>query len=324
MTNESSGQHLPRTTPNASRIQRASKVNIASPQSILLDTSKESTSHQNHAPDTCKVGIFVLQLTDLDYQHLSFNTDFWMWFVTTSDSLSPLSTVTVSNAKEFMMSQQSIERKAGLTWSAQECKATINKTWQIENFPFDHQRLHIILEDAQKDTQSLVYLADTAESKISKKLVLDGWRINNMTVRSVVQQYETNYGDPMLHNGSAYPSIEATIELHRDGFGLFLKMFIGVYVAFLISIAAFFFNSGADARFSLAVGALFAAVANKYIADSYLPTTVQFTLVDKIHALTFIFILLTIFISVFEMLHARKEGRVSIGPSKNNPKIEYR
>jgi hypothetical protein len=310
IVNESLGQHLPRISPNISRIKRASKVNISNSQVVSSDTVSESSFRKKRVPDTCKVGIFVIQITDLDYQHLSYNTDFWMWFLTKSDSLSPLSSVTISNAKDYLMSQQSIERKADWVWSSQECKATINKTWRIGNFPFDHQRLKIIIEEAQRDTQSLVYIADSLESKISKNLVLDGWRINRMTVRSVTQKYETNYGDPTLHNGSAYPSIEAVIELHRDGFGLFLKMFIGVYVAFLISMAAFFFNSGVDARFSLAVGALFAAVANKYIADSYLPPTVQFTLVDKVHAVTFIFILLTIFISVFEMLHSRKTGSI--------------
>jgi hypothetical protein len=56
-----------------------------------------------------------------------------------------------------------------------------------------------------------------------------------------------------------------------------------------------------ESRFGLSVGSLFAAVGNKYIIDSILPETSTFTLVDSLHALTFIGILVTIILSVYSL-----------------------
>jgi len=70
----------------------------------------------------------------------------------------------------------------------------------------------------------------------------------------------------------------------------------------------FFDETEIGTRFSLLVGAMFAAVANKYIVDSFLPMSVGFTLVDGIHVITFVYILLSGCISVFVMHHQRKTG----------------
>ncbi|MFL5729439.1 MAG: hypothetical protein ACJ75J_08135, partial [Cytophagaceae bacterium] len=70
------------------------------------------------------------------------------------------------------------------------------------------------------------------------------------------------------------------------------------FIAFMISSVSFFLSvDEVDSRIGLSVGGLFAAVGNKYIIDSSLPETSQFTLVDTLHSLTFIAIFLTVVIS---------------------------
>jgi phosphoglycerol transferase MdoB-like AlkP superfamily enzyme len=72
-------------------------------------------------------------------------------------------------------------------------------------------------------------------------------------------------------------------------------MFLGMYVAFLISYVCFYIQpENFDSRFQLSVGALFATIGNKYIVESSLPDSTTFTLVDALHALTLLFILATI------------------------------
>ena len=73
----------------------------------------------------------------------------------------------------------------------------------------------------------------------------------------------------------------------RDAGGIFWKMFLGMYIAFLIAYICFFIHTdGIDSRFGLSVGALFAVVGNKYIIDSSLPESTSFTLVDTLHGVT--------------------------------------
>jgi hypothetical protein len=117
---------------------------------------------------------------------------------------------------------------------------------------------------------------------------------------------------------SEFSRVQAEIELVHKGTGLFWKLFTGVYVAFVIAILGFRLSHDVqDSRFGLAVGALFAAVGNKYIVDALLPDTTVFTLVDRIHAVTFGAILLTILLSVIT-IHYHRTGRIRLATRIDN------
>lgn len=271
--------------------------------------------------DTCRVGIYILSLYDLDFPNNSFSTDFWMWALYRSDSLDPLKSVEVTNAKSSDFAMASTEKKKGINWGAQKCKATIRQNWDIRDFPFDRQVLRIAIEDADSDTSSLIYLPDSAQSRIDSRVALDGWKISRLRFVREDARYNTNYGDPELSTSSTYPAVVAYIELSRDGVGLFFKLFTGVYVAFSMCMMVFFFDeSETSSRFSLLVGAMFAAVGNKYIVDSFLPLSVGFTLVDRVHVITFIYILLSAGMSVVVMHYHKKKS----GPKEHRDLVAHR
>ena len=93
----------------------------------------------------------------------------------------------------------------------------------------------------------------------------------------------------------------------RDSAGLFWKMFLGMYIAFLIAYICFYIHSdGMDSRFGLSVGSLFAVIGNKYIIDSALPESSTFTLVDTLHGLTLFFIFSVITATAFSLKLVKK------------------
>jgi hypothetical protein len=84
-----------------------------------------------------------------------------------------------------------------------------------------------------------------------------------------------------------YSALRIKIGITREASGLFWKMFLGMYIAFMIAFICFFIHSdGMDSRFGLSVGSIFAVIGNKYIIDSSLPESTSFTLVDTLHGLT--------------------------------------
>lgn len=92
------------------------------------------------------------------------------------------------------------------------------------------------------------------------------------------------------------------MDIERNAWGLFMKIFIGMYIAFLIAIVSFTPHpSELEPRFGLPVGGLFAAVGNKYIIDSVLPESSTFTLVDTLHAFTFFAIFMTLVVSAIAL-----------------------
>lgn len=249
-------------------------------------------------PDTAVVGVYFTALYDLDLATKGFNVDFWLWFNHRSDSLRPLETVEISNAKTFEFMLPDSDTDGGVIWDCHKCRAVIKKDWNLKHFPFDQQLLEVRIEDAILDRSALVYVPDIAHSNYDRNIQLDEWTIRDFSLRLDDRSYATNFGNPALDSVSTYPAVTAVFSIHRDGLGLFFKLFVGVFVAYIISLMVFFMGPDNPERFGLIVGSLFAGVANKYIVDGLMPSTVMLTLPDKIHNLTFAYIILHLIVTV--------------------------
>lgn len=257
------------------------------------------TAQNDSGKDTVTLGVFFNSVYDLDLANKSFTADFWIWYNYTNDSLTPLENIEISNSKESEFMMEDVEKVGNINWATHKCNAVLKKEWDLRNFPFDKQVLEVNIEDAIDDYSSIVYIADSVNSKYDESIVLDGWVIKKFDVHSGVKTYGTTYGNPELKGESNYPSVTARFVLERDGLGLFFKLFMGVYVAYLISLSVFFMGPENPERFGMIVGALFAGVANKYIVDSIMPQTIMLTLPDKIHNVTFAYIILHLIITVW-------------------------
>jgi hypothetical protein len=259
--------------------------------------------------DTCKVGIYINSLYDLKLEDKSFMTDFWLWLTYSNDSLHFEEAIEITNSKSSEFSHFANEPKANLHWVTQKCKAQIKKEWNVSQFPFDVQYLTIEIEDSRYDTTQLIYTADTINSRLDTSFNSKEWCIERFSIRSDVHTYETTYGDPELSGKSSYPRIIAEIQIKRNNsWRMLSKMLTGAYVAFLISCLVFFVSSeNQDSRFGLCVGGLFAAIGNKYIVESIVPSSTTNTLMDNVHNLTFTFILVIVGMIIIS-LHLFESG----------------
>lgn len=269
-------------------------------------------------PDTARVGIFVLSLYNLDLNDKSFTTDFWIWLNHDIDSISFENSIEIPNAKETNFTMFLSEEKGKGYWVTEKCHAVVKAEWDISDFPFDKQILSIEIEEADKDVTDLVYVADKQNSKIDEELKLRDWVITNFNVTDTMRVYNTSYGDPELSESSAYGQIRADITLKRiHVWTIFFKLFTGVFVGFLIALFVFFIKPiNVDPRFGLCVGGLFAAVGNKYVVESTVSSVSANTLIDTIHNLTFISILLVIFLSIVSLYIYEKGGEKNMARSK--------
>ena len=262
-------------------------------------------------PDTVRIGAFINDIYDIDLANKSFSTTFWVWFNYANPELDPLSTLEITSAKSVEYGLDFTETKAGIQWSGKQVHAVIKKDWDVRRFPFDRQTMTIDLEESDKDIGELVYLADTANTGLDSELQISNWKIEYFGLQTRSKKYQTTYGDPELTNGSAYAHATISVSIKRKSWGLFFSLFTGLYVSFFISTLVFFIDPiHVDPRFGLSVGALFAAVGNKYIVDSILPQSTTFTLVDKLHILTYVFLLLCIVLSVIS-LRIWKNGQMA-------------
>jgi Neurotransmitter-gated ion-channel ligand binding domain len=261
------------------------------------------TSLAKAQKDTCKLGLYLNTVYDFNIEEKSFMADFWLWMNYKNDSLKFDDALELPNSKNTEFSHYSLEKKGDINWATQKCKAQVMHQWDVSKFPFDKQRLIIELEDARYDASELVYIADTANSKVDCSFNSKEWSIVSFNIKEDKRTYKTTYGNPALDGSSTYPRVIAELVISRNNSWMMLaKMLTGAYVAFLISCLVFFVSSeNQDSRFGLCVGGLFAAIGNKYIVESAIPGSTSNTLMDDVHNLTFTFILLIVGIIIFSL-----------------------
>ncbi len=268
-------------------------------------------------PDTVKVGAYVISVHDINFHDKEYTVRFWLWFLYNNPEFDFSKQLDIPNAKSIDPPEIMSDSIDGQAWVIMKMKCTMKESWKVDDFPFDSQHLNIQIENTLFDKDDLVFAPDLAGSRYEKRIAIDGWTITNFKVNTKVSEYETGFGDyrlPSQHTEFASFNVEMDIE--RDAWGLFMKIFIGMYIAFLIAIIGFTPNPWElEPRFGLPVGGLFAAVGNKYIIDSLLPESSEFTLVDTLHALTFFAILATLVVSASALkLHdwGRKEACMQV------------
>ncbi|HEY3251920.1 MAG TPA: hypothetical protein VGK25_12485 [Ignavibacteria bacterium] len=271
----------------------------------------EETDKQGPA-DTVKIGAYVLSIYDLDFPSNKVSSDFYIWYNAKKDSLNLVENFEIINAIESNKSHVTNEKRDDLIYQTFRVNSVIKKQWDIAHFPFDKQNIEINIEDYDKDNKKLIFIPDTAESKLDPDVNLSGWKITDFGIKVNDHVYETNYGDPELKPGdySTYSRVVIYSTIERDGNGIFFKLFIGLFISVLMSLVSFFIDpSDLDPRFGLPVGAIFAAIASQYVITSTLPQNSRITLVDKLHDLSFIYIFISIIVSVIS-LYFRKHDKI--------------
>lgn len=240
--------------------------------------------------DTVKVGAYIISIHDINFHDKEYTARFWLWFVYKNPRLNFVNQIDIPNAKDIEISSESVDTVKGVYWAQMRVKCTMKENWRVHDFPFDTQHLKIILEDEALDMSDLVFVADTADSRFDNIEALSDWNVDSFKVSTSVATYSTAFGNPVPQRGpQKFSMFLIEMDIDRRAIGLFLKIFLGMYFAFLIALVSFLSDTNElEPRFGLPVGGLFAAVGNKYIIDSLLPESSQFSLVDILHSLTFL------------------------------------
>lgn len=265
-------------------------------------------------PDTVVIGTYVISVHDINFQQKEYTMRFWLWLLYDNPAFDFAKQIDIPNAKSIDPPEVIMDVINGKTWQLMKMKATMKQNWKVDDFPFDKQQLMVTIENSIFDMNQMVFKADEQGSTCDREMTIDGWKITDFRVTTQAHEYTTVFGDPrsdMLH--SDYDSFNIIMNIERNAWGLFFKIFVGMYIAFLIAMLSFAPHVyELEPRFGLPVGGLFAAVGNKYIIDSILPQSSSFTLVDTLHTITFTGIFLILLVSAISLrLHEKKLTRVS-------------
>jgi len=254
-------------------------------------------------PDTVKIGCYVISIHDMNFHNEEYTARFWIWMVFKNKKLNFKDDIEIPNAKSIDIDEYIEDSTGDKRWVQMKLKCVMKQTYAIADYPFDSQHLNIIIENSKYNASELIYVADTVGKFYDPSMAMIGWNISKFKISTGFSHYLTGFGDESLKKPeSDYTKFNIDLEIERNAWGLFFKLFLGMYVAFAISYVSFFIDARkADPRFGLPVGGLFAGVGNKYIVDAYLPETSTITTVDILHGVTFTYIFLMIAISAVSL-----------------------
>ena len=198
------------------------------------------TNAQDAKPDTVKIGIYITSIHDIDFKQKEYSVNFWIWLKYKNKDFDFYNNLEIPQAKNVTKSFVTIDSSDGMINMQMKLQCVMKDSWRISNFPFDRQSLRIAFENSQYDSRSMVFVADTVGQHYDSRFTLRGWTIDSCLLSTGIKMYETGFGDEELAKPhTEYSSFRIRLVVSREASGLFWKMFLGMYLAFLISYVCF-------------------------------------------------------------------------------------
>lgn len=250
-------------------------------------------------PEQVKLGVYIMQLYDLNLTDKSFNAIFWVWSLADGKLFHLKNDLEIANAEKLEVDLYHNGIAAdGRRWESIKYNATFLKDWNLSLFPFDRQVLEIYLESALLKSGEVQFVPNIENSKLDKEVELDEWEIMKFELIPQEKVYESEFelGQP---GESKYSRIVAQIHIERKGLRKFIQYLGVTYLAGILGLCIYLLPvRRLESRINLLSGAIFAAVGNKIMLDNTLPTVATLTLVDKVEIIVFISLCVALFITL--------------------------
>lgn len=233
------------------------------------------------AQDAVNVGLYVLNLGKFDVATGSFTADFYLSLKCESEC---------STDFEFMNGRAtSVDKLIDLpNEKFYRIQANLNSPVDLRGFPFDRQKMQIILEDKRVQIDELKYVPVKSESGIDSSIAFTGWDIDGWDAK--VRKHEYTVYD------ETYSQYVFTIGISRIFLNSFIKIFLPVLFIMLIVLFSFVMDPDKmTTRLTMVTSSLIAAVMFHISISNQIPPVGYLTLADKFMVLTY-FILLAIVI----------------------------
>ena len=264
------------------------------------------------ASATCKVGVGVAALYDLEPAEGSFGAGLWLWSLCPTRELAPLARIVLPTARPGVeLGPLTGEAVADGYYESRQVRGLFRHRWDMRRYPFDSQRLAIRLEEAELGAARLTLAPDTSGSFVAPAVAgeLGEWRVGGLRVTTGVGEQVSSYGFPEA-SPSSYAWLEAEVVIERRGILTFVKLTLPVLAAALFVVLCLHFDPRLPSTFpnqvSILVVVLFSIIVNHRRSDDVIGDVGRLTLVTEIHLAT---ILLTILVAALAFRDLRRVER---------------
>ena len=249
---------------------------------LAQPANSSSDMNQTSGPAKIYAGIYVLNIGKLDEATGAFDIDFYLDL----KSNRPYS----SNGFEFMNGRAQDEDLIIDTPDEKfyRIQASLYTHMDFTNYPFDKKILSIDIEDKNDDNDNVVYIYDANHSGIDPQIVLNGWQLDGFE-GTVTPHYYSVYNQ-------SFSRLSFDINIVRPGMSSAIKSIMPIlFIIFVIILTSFIKEDLIEARITINISVLIAAVLFHVSIDSSLPPISYLTLADKLMIFTYLFIVEVLF-----------------------------
>lgn len=298
-------------------IDRVEKGKTGFDNSLLNDESDGNTKN-------VEVGLYLDRVLGLSTKATDWTADFYIWFrwkvkddvegfdpgrsfqIIGGDMTTPIEII----AKDDISNQKAAKESDGTYYTLYRVTARITKFFNIMRYPLDNHMLTLHIEEKKHTWHEFQYVVDVENSKRSSRVKIPGYKIIGEPQLIVKPHaYKSNRGDPSRNGieGNTYSQFIYGLAIQRPDWGLYFKMFQGLFASVAIAFLAFFFTPTSGERIRLGVGAFFASVASSYVNLGQLPGVSMVTMTDMMNGIAMATIFLTLWSSVISARLASNE-----------------
>ncbi len=254
-----------------------------------------------------QVGLYILNLGKFDVSTGAFTADFYLDLKCSTSCPESFEFVNGRAASTDKIEDKPDEKFYRI-------QANLNSQIDLRRFPFDKQKMEIILEDKKNAIDKLIYVPLKEQSGIDKSIAFAGWNIDGWRAESSKHDY------PVYNE--TYSQYIFTVDISRIAFNSFIKTFLPVI--FILMVVLFSFLLDPDkitTRIGMAGSSLVAAVMFHISITNQIPPVGYMTFADKFMGLSYL-VLLSSFIINIGMLQLQELKRAGL-VEKIHRKTEY-
>lgn len=205
-------------------------------------------------------------------------------------------------------------REGDINYQMVRLNANLSKDFKTSSFPLDSHQLYLALEP-DLTARAVVLVADTENSSVNEHISLPGFSVVRSAVAAIPYTYAHSRADMRLEKETQGKNVVSqlvtAVEIDREGVGLHLKCFIGLFGCLIWVIIVMYLNIYHRIDpLSMVPAALFGSVANMMVGASLLPDALEMGLLEYVN-IWGIFIILSVAITVINVNAIRREQKAA-------------
>ena len=278
----------------------------------LLAPASMAAAESSDGPSEVFVGAYINDVKEVDLSSNSFSVDLYVWMRWTDPDIDPAVTIDPVNPKdawllETPLYEEPIQLEDGSYYTIIRYLGGFTSKLPVDDYPFDRQVLSVRLEESSATADQLVFLPDPeSETMANPDLVLPGWQWDEPTITVTNIPYPGNWGNVDLAGGEAYSRVSIDLAVHRPAATSAIKMFFPLGLVLLTGVLTFFLRpSMVESKIGIAITALLTLVALQFTVMGSLPSVGYLTMIEVIYAVSYMFVLYTLGISIFTVWSKR-------------------